>query len=92
MTDILRSAGPWTPEEDGLLRSMAAAGESVAAIMKLLKRTEAAIRNRARILKIRLASVPLGRKVKTKRPSPINGCHQLARRLRLVPPAFFGQA
>ena len=66
MTDTLRSAGPWTPEEDGLLRSMAAAGESVAAIMKLLKRTEAAIRNRARILKIRLASVPLGRKVKAR--------------------------
>ena len=48
MTDTLRRVGPWTPEEDGLLRSMAAAGESVAAIMKLLKRTEPAIRNRAR--------------------------------------------
>ena len=30
---------PWTPEEDGLLRSMGAAGESAAAISTLLKRT-----------------------------------------------------
>jgi hypothetical protein len=64
MTDTLRSAGPWTPEEDSLLRSMAAAGESVHAIMKPLKRTENAVRNRARVLKIKLASVPLGRKAK----------------------------
>ena len=64
MTDFPRSAGPWTPEEDGLLRSMAAAGESVAAIMKPLKRSKASIRNRARILKIKLASVPPGPKAK----------------------------
>ncbi len=29
---------PWTPEEDGLLRSMGAAGESATAIATLLKR------------------------------------------------------
>ncbi len=29
----------WTPEKDGLLRSMGAAGESVAAIATLLQRT-----------------------------------------------------
>ena len=64
MTDTLHSAGLWTPEEDGLLRSMAAAGESVAAIMKPLKRSKGSIRNRARILKIKLASVPAGPKAK----------------------------
>ena len=30
---------PWTPEEDGLLRSMGAAGESAAAISALIKRS-----------------------------------------------------
>lgn len=64
MTDILRSAGPWTPEEDDLLRTMAADGQSVAAIMKPLKRSKGSIRNRARILKIKLASVPAGPKAK----------------------------
>jgi hypothetical protein len=58
MSDSLRSAGPWTPEEDGLLRSMAAAGESVAAIMKPLNRTAKSVRRRAGVLKIKLASVP----------------------------------
>ena len=67
MTDTPRRAGPWTPEEDGLLRSMAAAGESVAAIMKPLKRSKASIRNRARILKIKFARVPLGRRPKAKK-------------------------
>ena len=40
---------PWTPEKDGLLRSMAAAGESTAAIATLLKRTPDAVRRRARL-------------------------------------------
>ena len=66
MTDTLRSAGPWTPEEDGLLRSMAAAGESAHAIAKPLKRTAGSVRGRARVLKIMLASVPLGRRPKAK--------------------------
>jgi hypothetical protein len=45
----------WTPEEDGLLRSMAAVGESTAAIATLLKRTPDAVRSRAHLLKIKLA-------------------------------------
>ena len=40
---------PWTPEKDGLLRSMGAAGESTAAIATLLKRTPDAVRRRARL-------------------------------------------
>jgi hypothetical protein len=47
MTDHLSSAGPWTHEEDGLLRSMAAAGESVHAITKPVKRTADSVRWRA---------------------------------------------
>ena len=66
MTDTLRNAGPWTPEEDGLLRSMAAAGESVRAMTKPLKRSEGSVRNRARILKIKFARIPPGRKAKEK--------------------------
>ncbi len=42
---------PWTPEEDGLLRSIGAAGESVAAIATLLKRSPHAVRKRAYSLK-----------------------------------------
>ena len=63
MTDA-RSAGPWTPEEDGLLRSMAAAGESVAAITKPLKRTAGSVRKRIRILK---SSWPLSRQGRRQR-------------------------
>jgi hypothetical protein len=44
-----------TPE-DGLLRSMAAAGESAHAIAKPLKGTAGSVRGRARVLKIMLAS------------------------------------
>jgi hypothetical protein len=57
---------PWTPEEDGSLRSMAAAGESVAVIAKPLKRSAASVRKRARILKIKLAHFPSGLKAKGK--------------------------
>jgi len=42
---------PWTPEEDGLLRSIGAAGESVATIATLLKRSPHAVRKRAYSLK-----------------------------------------
>ena len=66
MTDPLRRVGPWTPEEDALLRSMAAAGQSVAAIMKPLNRTAKSVRRRAGVLKIKLASVPPGPKPKAK--------------------------
>ena len=51
---------PWTPEKDGLLRSMGAAGESTAAIATLLKS------RRARLLKIKLARSPPGLKAKGK--------------------------
>jgi hypothetical protein len=57
---------PWTPEKDGLLRSMAAAGESTTAIATLLKRTPDAVRRRARLLKIKLARSPPGLKAKGK--------------------------
>jgi hypothetical protein len=57
---------PWTLEEEGLLRSMAAAGESVAAISTLLKRSPHAARSRARVLKIKLARSQPGRKPKGK--------------------------
>jgi hypothetical protein len=57
---------PWTPEKDGLLRSLAAAGESAAAIATLLKRTPDAVRSRAKVLKIKLARSQPGRKVKGK--------------------------
>jgi hypothetical protein len=57
---------PWTPEKVGLLRSMAAAGESTAAIATLLKRTPDAVRSRARLLKIKLARSPPGLKAKGK--------------------------
>src|SRR5258707_13379386 len=45
---------PWTPEEDGLLRSMGAAGESATAIATLLKRKPAAGYHRAQLLEIRM--------------------------------------
>jgi len=57
---------PWTPEEEGLLRSMAAAGESAAAISTLLKRSPHAVRKRAKVLKIKLARSQPGRKPKGK--------------------------
>jgi hypothetical protein len=56
----------WTPEEDGLLRSMAAAGESTAVIAKPLKRSADSVRTRARKLKIKLAHFPSGPKARTK--------------------------
>ena len=57
--------GPsWTSEDDGLLRSMAASGESSGAIGKLLNRTASAIRKRARTLQIKLAHSRPGPKAK----------------------------
>ena len=57
---------PWTPEKDGLLRSMGAAGESAAAIATLLKRTPDAVRKGANLLKIKLARSPPRLKAKGK--------------------------
>jgi DNA-binding NarL/FixJ family response regulator len=51
---------PWTPEEERLLRSLAAAGESAAAIAKRLKRSSEAVRKRAHKLEIRLAASQKG--------------------------------
>ena len=56
----------WTHEEDGLLRSMGAAGESAVAIATRLKRTPDAVRSRARLLKIKLARSQPGLKAKGK--------------------------
>jgi len=56
---------PWTPEEDGLLRSMGAAGESATAIATLLKRKAAGVHQRAHLL-IKLARSPPGPKPKWK--------------------------
>ncbi len=63
----MSAPGPaWTSEEDGLLRSMGAAGESTTAIATLLKRTPDAVRKRAHSLKIKLARSPPGPKAKGK--------------------------
>ena len=51
---------PWTPEEDGLLQSLAAAGESAAAIAKRLKRSSETVRKRAHKLEIRFAASQKG--------------------------------
>jgi hypothetical protein len=56
----------WTPEEDGLLRSTAAAGESASVIAQPLKRSADSVRKRARTLKIKLAHFPSGPKPRTK--------------------------
>jgi hypothetical protein len=60
------SGSPWTPEKDGLLRSMGAAGESTTAIATLLKRTAATVHHRAHLLEIKLARSPAGPKRKWK--------------------------
>jgi hypothetical protein len=56
----------WTPEEDRLLRSMGAAGESPTAIATLIKRSPGAVRKRAQLLNIKLARLPSGLKAKGK--------------------------
>ena len=56
----------WSAEEEELLRSLAAAGDSAVAIATLLKCTPEAVRRRARLLKIKLARSPPGLKAKGK--------------------------
>ncbi len=64
----MTAPGPaWTSEEDGLLRSMGAAGESTTAIATLLKRTPDAVRKRAHSLKIKLARSPPGNRRRNER-------------------------
>jgi hypothetical protein len=53
---------PWTPEKDGLLRSMGAAGKGAAAIATLPH----ALRKRAHLLKIKLARSQPGPKGKSR--------------------------
>jgi hypothetical protein len=63
----MSAPGPaWSAEEEELLRSLAAAGESAVAIATLLKRSSDAVRSRARLLKIKLARSPPGLKTKGK--------------------------
>ncbi len=63
----MSAPGPaWSAEEEELLRSLAAAGESAAAISTLLKRSHHAVRKRAHLLEIKLARSPPGPKPKWK--------------------------
>jgi hypothetical protein len=63
----MSAPGPaWSAEDEELLRSLAAAGESAVAIATLLKRTPDAVRSRARLLKIKLARSQPGLKAKGK--------------------------
>jgi hypothetical protein len=57
---------PWSAEEEDLLRSLAAAGESAAAIATLLKRSHHAVRKRAHLLEIKLARSAPGPKPRWK--------------------------
>jgi hypothetical protein len=59
----MSAPGPaWSAEEENLLRSLAAAGESAVAIATLLKRSHHAVRKRAHLLEIKLARSPPGPK------------------------------
>jgi hypothetical protein len=55
---------PWTPEEDKHLRALALSGISVAAMAGQMKRSTAAVRNRAARLKIVMAKSRLKSKRK----------------------------
>jgi len=62
MTSLVRSP-PWTPEEDER-RKLALTGTSVAAMAKQMKRSTAAVRNRAYRLKVVVAKSRLKAKGK----------------------------
>jgi hypothetical protein len=59
-----RLSQPWTPEDETRLRALATAGRSIATIAERLKRTEAAIRYKAR--KLHLIFLHVGRRQKAK--------------------------
>jgi hypothetical protein len=59
-------APAWSDEEEDLLRSLAAAGESASAISTLLNRAPHAVRRQAHLLNIRLARSLPGPKTKWK--------------------------
>jgi len=65
---ICRAVGspPWTHEEDERLRVLALSGASVAAMAEQLKRSPAAVRNRANRLKIVVAKSRRRKKAKSK--------------------------
>jgi hypothetical protein len=67
MTPVVGSP-PWTPKEDERLRALALSRISVAAMAEQMKRSKAAVRNRARRLKIVMAKSRLGVKAKGKKP------------------------
>jgi hypothetical protein len=63
----MSAPGPaWSAEEQELLQSLAAAGESAAAIATLLNRAPHAVRKRAHVLNIRLVRSLPGPKTKGK--------------------------
>jgi hypothetical protein len=57
---------PWTPEEDGKLRSLLLSSEDIATIATQLNRSEKAVRNRAWKLRLPLKVVAVGLGAKTK--------------------------
>jgi DNA-binding NarL/FixJ family response regulator len=59
-----RLSQPWTPEDVSRLRVLAAAGRSNATIAERLKRTEAAIRYKARKLQLICCTSGAGRRRK----------------------------
>jgi hypothetical protein len=63
MTPVVESP-PWTPKEDERLRALALSRISVAAIAEQMRRSKAAVRNRARRLKIVVAKSRLKAKGK----------------------------
>ena len=65
MTPVVGSP-PWTPKEDEPLRALALSRISVAVMAEQMKRSKAAVRNRARWLKIVVAKSRLGLKAKGK--------------------------
>ena len=65
MTPVVGSP-PWTPKEDERPRALALSRISVAAMTEQMKRSKAAVRNRARRLKIVVAKSRLGVKAKGK--------------------------
>jgi hypothetical protein len=63
----MSAPGPaWSAEEEELLRSLAAAGESAAAIAALRNRAPHAVRRRAHLLNIKLVRSLPGPKMKWK--------------------------
>jgi len=54
--ELSKRAKPWTPEEIRVIRTLIQSGCSVAEIARELKRTEAAVRYKARLHGVRLVA------------------------------------